>query len=86
MFNKFFPGKFSGGDEVAAKVQTAGKLRQHLSRKTAEEDLRRCGDGTFAACTMKQFRREVPDFVAEALEHEEKMLDAIMEEHFKGKK
>ena len=29
---------------------------------------------------------EVPDFVAEALEHEEKMLDAIMEEHFKGKK
>ena len=29
---------------------------------------------------------EVPDFVAEALEHEEKMLYAIMEEHFKGKK
>ena len=29
---------------------------------------------------------EVPDFVAEVLEHEEKMLDAIMEAHFKGKK
>lgn len=29
---------------------------------------------------------EVPDFVAEALEHEEKMLDAIMEKNFKSKR